>query len=97
MGKIDLVPALLVQNDLVVVKDLEVVVLHKTGISEVDSTLQKLDVDGSRSVICRRDEDLLLKDDPVFGRHILVGIFHWLASDGFGEIEDFLVCVHIDC
>ena len=70
--------------------------LHKASISEILATFHELDVDSSRSVVLRRDVDLLLEDDTVLGRHILVAVFHGLASDRFGEIEDFLVGVHID-
>ena len=51
MAHVDLIPALLVNNDLVVVKDLEKVVLHQASVSEVYPAFHQLDVDSCVGVV----------------------------------------------
>ena len=96
MAHVDLVPALLVDNDLVVVKDLEEVVLHQAGVSEVLAAFHQLDVDGCARVVAGRDENFFLEDYSVLGGSVLVRVLDRLAADDLGELECFLVRVDID-
>lgn len=43
------------------------------------------------------DNDLFLKNDSIFGRHIGIDVLDWLTLNNFMQVEVFLIAESVNC
>lgn len=96
VGQVNLIPALLIKDYLIVVQDLESEVLHQPCVTHGNSILHQTDVDSSQSLVSSRSEDLLLEDDSILRRVVGIGVFNRLTTDDFLKFKSLIVSQHVD-
>lgn len=95
VGHVDLVPARLFMDDLIIIKNLQLELPQLTELVQRSAILHQPHIDLRHSMIHRRRKNLLLKDDSILERHISVGILDRLTPNNLSELESLCIRQHL--
>jgi len=87
VGDVDLVPALLLEDDLIVVEHFDAEVLHHILGVEISPILEQTHINAGRRVVVRRDEDFFFEDDAILLWVVLVRVLNRLAANHFSQLK----------
>jgi len=85
--QVDLIPAILLRDQLAVVEDLKLVILKQVSILEIGTVLAETDVHANRGVLLWLHDDLLFENDSILGWMVLIRVLERLTADDFFKCQ----------